>query len=60
MKLLIMQSSPASCHFLPLRSNLRSSFIVRDQVLHPYKGKPAAISVGIKHPVREADHSPPG
>jgi hypothetical protein len=44
-----MQSSPASCHFFPLRSeyspqesvlktlNLCSSHNVRDQVSHPYK-----------------------
>jgi hypothetical protein len=48
MKLLIMQSSPASCHFLPIMSkysphhpilslNLLSSLSVRDQVSHPYK-----------------------
>jgi hypothetical protein len=47
MKLLIMQFSPASRHFLPLRSgyspqypvlkhNLRSSLSVTDQVSHPY------------------------
>jgi hypothetical protein len=44
MKLLIMQSSPASCHFLPLRSkyshhpvflNLWTYLSVRDQVSHP-------------------------
>jgi len=44
MKLLIMESSPVSCHFLPLLStlfshtlNLWSSLTVRDQVSHPYK-----------------------
>jgi hypothetical protein len=49
MKLLIMQSSPASRHFLPLRSKyspqhpvlkqpqLCSSFSVIDQVQHEYK-----------------------
>jgi hypothetical protein len=44
MKLLIMQFSPTSCHFISLRSNLfsnilslRSSLNVRDQVSHPYK-----------------------
>jgi hypothetical protein len=47
MNLLIMQSPPASCHFLPFRSkysqhpvvkhNLYSSLSVRDQVSHPYK-----------------------
>jgi hypothetical protein len=49
MKLLIMQSSPASCHFLPLRSayfhstlfsdtlNRRSSLSVRDQISRSYK-----------------------
>jgi hypothetical protein len=47
MKLLIMQFSPTSCHFIPLRTNyspqhlfsntlsLWSFLIVRDQVLHP-------------------------
>jgi hypothetical protein len=48
MKLLIMQSSPASCHLLPLRSkyspqrlfsNTHNLFFhsVRDRVSHPYK-----------------------
>jgi hypothetical protein len=48
MKLLIMQSSPASRHFLSLRSkyspqnlvlkyNLCSSLSVRDHISHPYK-----------------------
>jgi hypothetical protein len=49
MQLLIMQFSPASCHFIPLRPNillntlfsntlnLCSSLNVRDQVSHPYK-----------------------
>ncbi|PNF25245.1 hypothetical protein B7P43_G13294, partial [Cryptotermes secundus] len=51
MKLLIMQFSPTSCHFISLRSKyspkkntlfsntlrLRSSLNVRDQVSHPYR-----------------------
>jgi hypothetical protein len=49
MKLLIMQSSAASCHFLPLSFkyspqhpvlkslNLYSSLTVRDKVSYPYK-----------------------
>jgi hypothetical protein len=46
MQLLIMQFSPTSCHFIPLRSkyspkhpvlNLCSSLNVRDQFSHPYK-----------------------
>jgi hypothetical protein len=45
-KLLIIQSFPASCYFLPLKSNyphhpvfkhLLSSPTVRNQVLHSYK-----------------------
>jgi hypothetical protein len=51
MKLLVMQSSPVSCHFLPMSKyssqhpvlehpnnfNLCASLIVRGQVSHPYK-----------------------
>jgi polysaccharide pyruvyl transferase WcaK-like protein len=50
MELLIMQSSPASRHFLPLRSNcsqhlfsntlnLCFSLSVRDPVSHPYRNR---------------------
>jgi putative component of membrane protein insertase Oxa1/YidC/SpoIIIJ protein YidD len=48
MQLLIMQFSPTSCHFIPLRSKYSKhpvlkhpqsmfSLNVRDQVSHPYK-----------------------
>jgi hypothetical protein len=37
MKLPILQLSPFSLYFIPLRSSLRSSLNVTDQVSHPYK-----------------------
>jgi hypothetical protein len=37
MKLLIMQSSPVSSHFLPLTSKYSPEHPVRDKVSHPYK-----------------------
>jgi hypothetical protein len=59
MKLLIMQSSPGSRHFLPRRTKysqhpvlqnlLCSSLSVRDQVSHPYKtGKKSFLYTLIK------------
>jgi hypothetical protein len=62
MKLLIMDPSPASCHFFPLRSkhsfqhpiliilNLYSSHSMRDQDSHPQKttGKIIVLNVFIE------------
>jgi hypothetical protein len=66
MKLLIMQLSPASCHFIPLGPNillgtlfsstlsLCSSLNVRDQVLHPYRstGKTTILGYDTKSYIR--------
>jgi len=91
MKLLIMQSPPSSCHFLPLRSKYSPhqsisrlttgwtiglagfefrrglkifhsdtvSRLVLGPTQPPIQWVTEALSLGVKRPGHEADHSPP-
>jgi hypothetical protein len=59
-KLLVVQSSPASCHFLCLRSKYSPQHpLLIGPIQAPIQWVPGALSLGVKRPRREADHSPP-